>query len=84
MISVHDFGPAGAPGDLSWFRREFHQCLPRRTDALFELVDAVLCADGLVRSIAECPWLVSIAEGTAAGMPPWHAVGSTSSGCGSR
>lgn len=53
MISVHDTGAAGAGGDLSWFRREFHQCLSRRADALFELCDAVLCADGPVRSVAE-------------------------------
>jgi hypothetical protein len=36
---------------LSAFRREFHHCLPRRADALFELTDAVLCADGPVRSL---------------------------------
>lgn len=50
---MHDTGAAGAGGDLSWFRREFHQCLSRRADALFELCDAVLCADGPVRSVAE-------------------------------
>jgi hypothetical protein len=53
LISVHDTGATGAGRDLSWFRREFHQCLTRRADALFELCDAVLCADGPVRSIAE-------------------------------
>jgi hypothetical protein len=53
LISVHDTGAAGAGGDLSWFRREFHRCLSRRADALFELCDAVLCADGPVRSVAE-------------------------------
>jgi hypothetical protein len=53
VISVHDDGTAGAGGELSGFRREFHQCLSRRADALFELGDAVLCADGPVRSIAE-------------------------------
>jgi hypothetical protein len=53
LISVQDTGVAGAGGDLSWFRQEFHQCLSRRADALFELSDAVLCADGPVRSVAE-------------------------------
>jgi hypothetical protein len=53
LISVHDAGAGGAGGDLSWFRREFHRCLSRRADALFDLTDAVLCADGPVRSIAE-------------------------------
>ncbi|MEU1953485.1 transposase [Nocardia rhamnosiphila] len=30
-----------------------YQCLSRRADAMFELVDAVLCADGPVRSLPE-------------------------------
>lgn len=38
---------------LSRFRGEFYSCLTRRADALFELADAVLCADGPVRSLAE-------------------------------
>lgn len=53
MISVHHGGDAGGSGELSAFRREFYRCLPRRADALFELAEAVLCADGPVRSIAE-------------------------------
>jgi hypothetical protein len=53
LISVHDAGFAGLSGDLARFRRELYQCLPRRADALFELVDAVLCADGPVRSLPE-------------------------------
>jgi DDE superfamily endonuclease len=32
--------------------REFHQCLTARGDELFELADAVLCADGTVRTLA--------------------------------
>ncbi|MFC9948971.1 transposase, partial [Streptomyces pratensis] len=38
---------------LSRFRGEFYSCLTRRADALFELADAVLCADGPVRSLVE-------------------------------
>jgi hypothetical protein len=53
MISVHDTGAAGALGDLSRFRQEFYQCLAARADALFDLTDAVLCADGPVTSLAE-------------------------------
>lgn len=53
MISVHDTGRAGASGDLARFRQEFYRCLTRRADALFDLADAVLCADGPVRSLAE-------------------------------
>ncbi|MEU1486289.1 NF041680 family putative transposase [Streptomyces sp. NPDC005752] len=38
---------------LSRFRGEFYSCLTKRADALFELADAVLCADGPVRSLVE-------------------------------
>lgn len=41
------------PGDLTRFRQELCQSLSKRPDALFELVDAVLCADGPVRSLPE-------------------------------
>jgi len=37
---------------LSRFRREFHECLTARRDEFFELADAVLCADGPVRTLA--------------------------------
>jgi hypothetical protein len=40
-------------GDLDWFRREFYRSCTARADALFELTDAVLCADGPVRSLVE-------------------------------
>jgi hypothetical protein len=53
MISVHDAGVAGAFGELSGFREEFYRCLSARADALFELTDAVLCADGPVHSLVE-------------------------------
>lgn len=39
--------------ELSRFWGEFYSCLTRRADALFELSDAVLCADGPVRSLVE-------------------------------
>jgi DDE superfamily endonuclease len=53
LISVHDAGVAGALGELSGFRTEFYRCLTARADALFELTDAVLCADGPVHSLVE-------------------------------
>ena len=53
MKSVHDTGSAGTVGDLSAFRRELYRCLTRRADAVFDVVDAVLCADGPVRSLPE-------------------------------
>jgi hypothetical protein len=37
---------------LSRFRQDFHACLTARADELCELADAVLCADGPVRSLA--------------------------------
>ena len=46
MISVPDVGLAGARANLCGFRHEFYRCLSRRPDVLFELADAVLCADG--------------------------------------
>ncbi len=54
MISVHDAGSAGELGMLSVFRRDFYDCLRRRADALFELCDALLCADGPVNSLVWC------------------------------
>src|SRR5256885_9302933 len=51
VISVQDGVPVGTLGELSAFRREFYRCLTRRADALFELCDAVLCADGPVTSL---------------------------------
>jgi len=47
--------PAGgdqARGVLAAFRGELYRCLAARADALFELADAVLCADGPVRALA--------------------------------
>jgi hypothetical protein len=42
--------PSG-PGDLVWFRQQFYACLTARAEALFELTEAVLCADGPVTSL---------------------------------
>ncbi|MEV0681810.1 transposase [Actinosynnema sp. NPDC050436] len=53
VISVPHAGGRLADGELSRFRRALYERLTRRADALFELADAVLCADGPVRSIAE-------------------------------
>jgi hypothetical protein len=51
--SVHDQVRASAVGELSRFRREFYASLTARADALFELTEAVLCADGPVTSLVE-------------------------------
>jgi hypothetical protein len=51
VVSVHDGGRGAALGELVAFRQEFYRCLPLRADALFELTDAVLCADGPVTTL---------------------------------
>src|SRR5712675_1819057 len=52
MDRVPEEAAAGPAAVLSRFRREFHACLTARADELSELTDAVLCADGPVRSLA--------------------------------
>ncbi|MFG2848998.1 transposase, partial [Kitasatospora sp. NPDC048296] len=42
-----------AISELSTFRMDLYAAMPRRTDALFELSDALLCADGPVRALVE-------------------------------
>src|SRR5580704_6914575 len=46
-------GEAAARERLVAFRGELYGCFTARADALFEAADAVLCADGPVRSVAE-------------------------------
>ena len=47
-------GSAGEAFDiLSRFRVQFYECLYARADALFELTEAVLCADGPVKTLVE-------------------------------
>jgi hypothetical protein len=46
-------GTRFGPGELDRFRWEFYRSCTARADALFELADAVLCADGPVRSLVE-------------------------------
>lgn len=38
---------------LSRFRTEFYACLTARSDALYELADALLCSEGPVRSLVD-------------------------------
>ena len=54
MVSVADpFRRVEAFDELAFFREEFHDCLTARADELFELVEAVLCAPGAVRSLVD-------------------------------
>jgi hypothetical protein len=50
--SLPDDAGAGPLAGLSRFRRDFHGCLAARGDELLELADAVLCAEGPVRTLA--------------------------------
>src|SRR5258706_5840651 len=46
-----DDGRTRACERLGSFRRELHGCFTARGDELFELADAVLCAEGPVRTL---------------------------------
>ena len=53
MDSLQDCAACVEPlAVLSRFRLDFHACLTARADELSELADAVLCADGPVRTLA--------------------------------
>lgn len=44
-VIVRHPGADAALRELAGFRQEFYECLTARADALFELVEAVLCTD---------------------------------------
>src|SRR5258705_12552468 len=52
MNTLPEVGGGEPAAVLSRFRRDFHGCLTARQDEMFELADAVLCADGPVRDLA--------------------------------
>ncbi len=49
----HDEAGVEPVTGLCRFRDEFYSCLTARADALFELTDALLCAEGPVRSLVD-------------------------------
>jgi hypothetical protein len=49
---VHDGHTMEPPDAIRAFRRSFYECLHSRSDALFELADALLSADGAAPSPA--------------------------------
>ncbi len=53
MNSLEDQAHAEAIEWLSQFRRGFYQRLTRRAEALFALAEAVLCADGPVKTLVD-------------------------------
>ncbi|HZM75379.1 MAG TPA: NF041680 family putative transposase, partial [Candidatus Limnocylindrales bacterium] len=48
---LHDACDVESLGVLCGFRSAFYDCLTARSDALFELADAVLCAEGPVKTL---------------------------------
>jgi hypothetical protein len=44
---------ASSPCPSSGFRSDFYDCMTSRADAPFELTDALLCADGPVKSLVD-------------------------------
>lgn len=64
MNSLEDPARAEAIERLSQFRCGFYQSLTRRADALFELAEAVLCADGPVKTLVDLSLCPSIGVGT--------------------
>ncbi|MEU8652715.1 hypothetical protein [Streptomyces sp. NPDC048737] len=50
---LHDDARHDAFDFTSHFLEDFHACLTRRGDTLFELCDAMLCEDGPVTSPVE-------------------------------
>ncbi len=61
---VHDGSTMEPPPDtLRAFRRSFYECFHRRKDALFELADAILAADGAAPSPAHLSLQVSHRRG---------------------
>src|ERR1022692_3992031 len=80
-ILQDDAARVEALGVLSRFRFGFHGCLTVRADELFELAEAVLCADGPVRTLAGLP-LPRAADGRivlAADVSPWLRPGAATS-----
>ena len=66
VVHARTPGPGDTPaelGELAWFRGEFYASLTARSDALFELTDAVLCADGPVTSLVELTLLAEHRRG---------------------
>jgi hypothetical protein len=53
MSVLERLGEQDAFAELSRFRTAFYECLSARADAFFELADALLCADGPVKTPVE-------------------------------
>jgi hypothetical protein len=68
-------------GVLSRFRLDLHGCLTARGNELFELADAVLCADGPVKTLAGLSLAPEHRRGHGALYDAVNQAGSISAGC---
>jgi len=62
MISLHHPDAVVAFRDLAGFRKAFHGRFTARADALFELTDVALSAEGPMTSLVELSWPLSAAS----------------------
>lgn len=69
---------------LSRFRVDFYDCLHNRADALFELTDAILCADGPVKTLVELCLAVEHRLSRGLCVPRWTGAGWSRRGCAAR
>jgi hypothetical protein len=53
VSALNDTARVASLAVLSQFRTDFYHCLTARADALFELTDAVLCTDGLAKTLVD-------------------------------
>jgi hypothetical protein len=70
--------------DLVVFRGAFYDCLTLRADALFELTDAVLCAEGPVSTLVGLTLTAEHRRGHGALYDGLAVAGSRSNGCAGR
>ncbi|GGV55198.1 hypothetical protein GCM10010245_87410 [Streptomyces spectabilis] len=63
MSVLPQAGERDALAELSRFRTAFYGCLSARSDAYFELADALLCADGPTRAPVELSLLAEHQRG---------------------
>ena len=62
---VEDGADGGALERLAAFRGELYGCFTARADGLFDLADALLCADGPVRTLVGLSLVPERGAGTA-------------------
>jgi len=74
---------SGKPGQLQLdgFRSQLHACFTRRADALFELGDALLCAQMPLLSLPHLSLEPTCRRGWGSVYAAWPAVRSMPSGC---